>query len=72
MASGCSGSFSLVLSSSSTQSEVANLLGHSLPNGVPMAQYLGSSLACVDTVGEGGEVGMDYCSLTDFQTLGPG
>ena len=46
---------SLVLSSSLlSQSEVANLLGHSFPNWVNMVQYLGSSLVCVEAVGEGG------------------
>ena len=31
--------------------------GTFLPNGVLMAQYLGSFLACVEAVGEGGEGG---------------
>ena len=72
LASGCSCPFSLVLLSASlSQSEVANLVGHSFPNRVHMAQYLGSSLACVEDVGGVGEGGVDYHLLTDFLTLGP-
>ena len=74
LASGCSFCPSSLefLSSSSSQSEDANLPGHSFPNGVHMAQYLGCSLVCEEAVGEGCEVGMDYCSLTDLFTLEPG
>ena len=70
LASNCSCSSLVLLSLLSQSEDSVNLPRQSLPNNVYMTQYLESSAAFVEAVGEVSEVGMEYCLLIEFLAWG--